>query len=151
MFKKEMKLRGALPDDLEKIVDILERSGLPTVDCEEHLSNFFVMEDANRILGVGGFQSFGNIALVRSMAVEKRCRGRGVGGMLYKGIEKKALSLGIKELYLLTDSAVEFFKNIGFTQIVRTKAPTQIMASRQFQALCAKTTAVMHKHLPGKQ
>ncbi len=139
-----MNHRKATAADVDVIKEILTVSGLPAVDCDEHIDNFIVIEEKGGIIGVGGLEIHGSIALVRSIAVVPEYRGKGLARMIYKLIEDKARGLGISELYVITESAAEYFKRFGFVVIERCKVPGSIAETRQFKELCTSSAMVMN-------
>jgi amino-acid N-acetyltransferase len=54
---------------------------------------------------------------------------------------------GIKELYLLTNTAEGFFSKIGFNKVERDNVPDSIRATKEFQSLCPSTAACMAKRI----
>jgi amino-acid N-acetyltransferase len=142
-----MNLRSAIKTDLEVINELLNASNLPSSDIEEHLEGFMVYEEEEKIIAIGGFEKHGNDALVRSITTEPRSQGKGIGKSIYKSIEHNARSLGVTTLYLLTETAEEFFKKLGFSVKDRTGIPESIIKSKQYSLLCPSTATLMCKQL----
>ncbi len=138
-----MKINNATSKDLADIKMVLEESGLPSQDCEPHLTNFFVAEVDARMVGVGGLELRGIDGLVRSIAVLPAFRGRGIGRALFQRIADRAIRSGIHRLYLLTETAEDYFTKLGFAPIARGDAPLAIAGTRQFRELCAQSATVM--------
>lgn len=138
-----MKTRSSSKNDLQQIESILKQSGLPFEDCKNHLDKFLVVEDSDKIIGTGGLEVCGEFALLRSIAVVDEHRGKKIGDFIYTQIKTKAVSLGIKELYLLTETAEYYFKNRGFRVINRSLAPKEIKETKQFSSLCSSSATVM--------
>lgn len=147
MKKKQMNSREAILDDLETIRGLLDICKLPSVDCAEHLNNFVLVEKNDKVVGVGSLEVYDNVGLVRSVAVLPNSRNSGVGKMIYELIEKKAIDLGVRVLYLLTESADKYFSNLGFSVKNRNEAPLSIMKTKQFKDLCPSTAKVMYREL----
>lgn len=142
-----MNYRDATHDDLKTIRELLDICNLPSVDCEEHLNNFILVEEINKIVGVGSLEVYDTVGLLRSIAVLPNNRNMGVGKIIYELIERKAFYLGVKILYLLTESADEYFSNFGFSVKDRNEAPLSIMKTKQFKDLCPSTAKVMYREL----
>jgi amino-acid N-acetyltransferase len=142
---ENMKIKDASLKDLADIKIILEESGLPAQNCEPHLTNFFVAEVDARLVGVGGLELRGVDGLVRSIAVLPAYRGRGIGRALYQRIADRAIRSGIHRLYLLTETAEDYFINLGFVPIARGDTPVTIAGTRQFRELCAQSATVMYR------
>lgn len=110
-----MKIRAARSDDLDAIKALLAESGLPNSDVTGDLSfDFAVAEDADgSVVGSVGLERFGTNALLRSLAVAQPARNDGLGGRMLAHAEDRAHASGILELWLLTTTALEFFKGRG--------------------------------------
>lgn len=145
-----MKHRQATDGDLQEIKELLDCNNLPSDDCEEHIENFIIVEEKRKIIGVGGLEVYGNVGLVRSIVIESGYRGRGISKNIYNLIEDRAHSFGINTLYLLTESATDYFKKLGFVVQERQKVPKSIMNTKQFKELCPSSAMVMSHELSGK-
>ncbi len=135
--------RPATKADLQKIKELLNSSKLPSDDCDAHIENFIVIEERDKIIAVGGLQICGATALLRSIAVEQKYRGKGIAKRIYKLIEDKAAVMGITSLYLLTESAIGYFEKLGFVARERSKIPESVMDTKQFKELCPSSATVM--------
>ena len=138
-----MKYRDAVVQDVGGIENLLEKCNLPVNDIMENIDNFIVSELENKIVGVGGYETHGEIALIRSIAVDQAYRGKSIGVNIYHLLEKKIKHIGIKEVYLLTETATDYFKTLGFTIKERTSIPAVVTQTKQFKELCPSTAIVM--------
>ncbi|OGP65772.1 MAG: hypothetical protein A2169_11510 [Deltaproteobacteria bacterium RBG_13_47_9] len=109
----------------------------------KHLNHFILAKDGNRLIGVVGLEMYGKIGLLRSLAVASSYRGRGVAKALYTRILEYGHSQGIEALYLLTNSATDFFSRLGFAIEERNHVPESIRMTREFQDLCPSTAVCM--------
>lgn len=107
--KSNMTWRSASDQYLQSIQSLLKLSGLPFEDCGEHLRNFIILEKDNQLIGVGGLEIYGEVALLRSIAVLSSYQGRGFGHKFYNQLRAKALENGVKQLFLLTETAEQYF------------------------------------------
>ncbi len=89
----------------------------------------------------------GDPALLRSVVVRRESRARGLGRDLVAKCEGLARRQGVDALYLLTETAAEFFRSIGYREIDRGTAPDQIKATSQFSSLCPDSAILMFKSL----
>lgn len=147
-----MAIEFALPLDEPWIRQLLKNCGLPQEDLnKEHFKHFFVYKEKGLILGVVGLEIFGEVALLRSLAVEGRHRNQGIASQLVAKEEEYARSLAISKLYLLTTTAEEFFAKRGYRKIDRQLAPLEIKETREFQDLCPDSSVCLTKDLGGTQ
>lgn len=140
-----MRIRTATAKDLPAVRRLLLASGLPVDGIEENFADFIVAEEANGIAGVIGIERYGAAALLRSAAVSPDARGGGLGSQLVKKILERASAQGVRDVYLLTTTAEEYFPRFGFTRATRNEVPESVRASREFQGACPDTAVVM-KH-----
>jgi amino-acid N-acetyltransferase len=127
---------------------LLTESGLPTADiAAQHLSHFFGYGQGPELDGVVGLELYGNVALLRSLAVSAPRRGTGLGSKLVAHAERYAQERGVQALYLLTTTAESFFQRLGYVRILREEAPAAIEATQEFSSICPVSSAFMVKHL----
>jgi amino-acid N-acetyltransferase len=130
------------------VMYLLHAANLPTADITDgHLHNFWGYVAEGKVIGVVGLEPFSDMGLLRSLTVDPAHRGFGLGKQLVLHAEQMALLMDMHELYLLTDSAQEFFENLGYARINRQNAPPKIRSSREFSELCPASSLLMKKSL----
>src|SRR2546426_5957186 len=72
----------AVPTDLPAILDLIDRSKLPSAGLEEHVGSTLVARDGDRIVGTAALELYGGSALLRSVAMAGELRGQGLGQAL---------------------------------------------------------------------
>jgi len=137
----------AVPSDEDEIKVLLSQSKLPFEDISGHLAEFVVARSGGKVVGVIGLEYCGEISLGRSLAVAPAFRGRDIAKELYRHIVIQAKFKGIKELYMLTTTAADFFAKIGFRKTVKDSAPEAVKATQEFQNGCPLTAVCMVKSL----
>ena len=142
-----LTLRAATEADTEVIRDLLERNGLPTSDLSTARPEFVIASTAGQIVGIGALEYFGSAALLRSVAVETRWRGTGVGRLIVTELERRARAAGITELILLTLTARGFFQGMGYVAKDRSQVPAPVHGSSEFRSLCPVSAVSMTKSL----
>jgi amino-acid N-acetyltransferase len=143
-----MDIDVAFASDLLQVRLLVKDCELPYEDIHVNLlGHFGVLRDESKIIGLVGIEPYTDAGLLRSLAVAQEWRGRGFGGQLTNWAEERAHSLGIRELYLLTTTAEEFFARRGYRKIQREEAPSEIQATREFKTLCPATAICMAKVL----
>jgi amino-acid N-acetyltransferase len=94
-----------------------------------------------------GVELFGDVALLRSLAVRVDARSSGMGTALVRHVENHAVSQGVRTLYLLTTTAEGFFTRLGYASVAREAAPPAIRSTREFAGICPASSAFMSKQL----
>jgi amino-acid N-acetyltransferase len=88
-----------------------------TVTLYESVQEFTVAEIDGKVVGCGAMHVlWEDLAEVRSVAVDKSVRGKGVGHGILEVLIKRASELGIKRIFCLTFET-EFFGRHGFLEI----------------------------------
>ena len=140
-------LRAATAADAQGIRDLLERSGLPTSDLAAARPEFVILSSGGQIIGIGGLERFGSVALLRSVAVEPRQQRSGAGRLIVADLEQRARTAGIRELILLTLTARNFFERLGYRAKPRDQVPPSVLDSAEFRSLCPASAVCMAKTL----
>ncbi|KZV29893.1 hypothetical protein F511_17317 [Dorcoceras hygrometricum] len=118
-------MRMARITDLEGIKQLLlplEESGVlirrTREELLEALDSFTVMEREGHIIACAALFPFfeDKCGEVAAIAVSPECRGQGQGDKLLDYIEKKASSLGLQMLFLLTTRTADWFVRRGFLE-----------------------------------
>jgi amino-acid N-acetyltransferase len=129
------------------ILSLLSAEKLPVDDLPAVLDNFIVAIDNDGVAGVAGLELYGNYGLLRSVAVDKSQRGKGIAAELLNRIEAIAINKGLEGIYLLTETAAEYFKNKGYEHIARMDIPEELKESSQFRHVCPESAIAMKKTL----
>jgi len=139
--------RKATSSDIAQIRQLLDASGLPSVDFHKHLDHFIVAAEKGVIIGVVGLEVHGSSALLRSLAVREQNRRTGLGRGLSTAILAYAESIGIHELALLTTTAEGFFATQGFIKVSREEIPAFVKQTEEFRKYCSSTAVCMRKEM----
>ena len=145
----ELRIETAETSDFPAIVALLRETSLPPDDIERHLEGFLVARSSESatgrdiLLGSVGLEIYGQSALLRSLAVHPDFQGNGLGKRLVNRITRTALEKGITRLYLLTDTAEDFFKRLGFKFVSREEVPEEVKQSIEFTTLCTESPSMM--------
>ena len=143
----EFIILPAMPDETEAIRALLNRAELPSEDFVQHLDHFLTAKQNGTLAGAVGLEVYGESGLLRSLVVDETYRGQGLGIKLCEQIFAYAQEKRVKELYLLTTTAADFFPKLGFSVIDRDRAPQAIQATKEFASICPSTAVCMIKTL----
>lgn len=107
---------------IRQIIQPLEESGILVRRTDEELlkamESFIVVEREGQIIACAALFPFfeEKCGEVAAIAVSNECRGQGQGDKLLDYIEKKASSLGLEMLFLLTTRTADWFVRRGFIE-----------------------------------
>jgi amino-acid N-acetyltransferase len=145
-------IERARPEDMEEVYALLRRSDLPVEGLEEHASHTLVARGgthAGEVLGSAALEMYGRYALLRSVAVDERLRGQGIGQRLTRAALDLARHESVKHVYLLTETAAGFFPRFGFAPVAREDVPAPVHQSLEFTTLCPASSLIMGLNLEG--
>lgn len=125
---------------------LLWSAGLPVSDLREAPSlELFGLRADGRLVGVVGVERYGEVALLRSLAVDPAYRASGYGQALVRHAERWAMRHGATTCYLLTTTAADFLARLGYEVTSRAEAPAVIAATSQFSGLCPASSTFMRR------
>ena len=142
-----MKLREATEADIVFIKELLMSNDLPFEDVSLDKVSLLIGYLNSKILGVIGVEIHGCFGLLRSLVIKEHFRERGLGKELVYKMIQYVKQKDVKELYLLTTSAMRFFENLGFKKIKRSDVPEIIQTTREFIDLCPDSAICMKKEI----
>lgn len=143
-------IERAQADDLAAIEDLLAANDLPRDGLELAAATAVVAREeqgARELVGSAAIEPYGSVGLVRSVCVAPRLRGIGLGRRLVAEAEAVAASSGIDELFLLTETAGEWFPRLGYEQVARDTAPAPLLASPEFTTACPESAQLFRKRI----
>lgn len=143
MSEAEIIIQPAAAADLDAIKSLLTSNELPVAGVDEHWRTFLVARDGNKIVGCGGAEAYQFAALIRSVAVLPEYRSSGIGRRLVRQLLDRLASRGLREFYLLTTTAEDYFRKRGFKTIDRDEVHPQLLSSREFQDACPSSAICM--------
>lgn len=134
--------------DINDVKRMLHTHNLPTDDLTEvNMFHFFGYGEKSDLKGVIGLEVHGSDGLLRSLVVDTNAQGQGCGSSLYNQLETYAKSIGLRELYLLTETAEKYFEKKGFKSIPRDFASDPIKQTKEFSELCPDSATLMRKSI----
>lgn len=141
--RNDVVLRPMQPEDLGPVLALLRGANLPLQGVAERPDAYIVAESTGEIAGVAGLERYGRQGLLRSVAVSPKWRGRGLGGALTEEILATAERERLEAVYLLTETAVDFFPRYGFRRIGPSEVAEGVQGSAEFTELCPASAVVM--------
>ena len=127
------------------LISLLQSERLPVEDLPQDLSNFYMAIDNGSIVGAIGLEIYDRSGLLRSLVVKPEYRKMKIATSLVDELEKQARTFGINEIYLLTETARNYFSKIGYEETGRDEAPASLKESSEFSHVCPSTAIFMRK------
>jgi amino-acid N-acetyltransferase len=109
---------------IRRLIDFYADKGIlldkPTVTLYEDVQEFVVAELDGEAVGCGALHVlWGDLAEVRSIAVDPLCKQKGIGHALLEALLERARAVGVERVFCLTFE-VSFFAKHGFERYTAT-------------------------------
>jgi amino-acid N-acetyltransferase len=144
-----VRIEAASPEDVPAVLALLEPAGLPLDGVAAAFELGVVASDDRRIVGAAAVEQHGHAGILRSVVVHAELRGTGLGIALVGAAERAAAARGIRELYLLTETAAAWFPRLGYRVIPRDAVPEAVAASVEWSSACPATAVAMRRDTAG--
>lgn len=141
------RIEAAKSDDLSAILALLAAVDLPEAGITSHITSTLVARSADELAGCIALELYGAAALLRSAAVAPAWQGRGLGKALTTAALDLARERGVRDVYLLTDTAAGFYPKFGFRSISRDEIAPALQQSEELRGACPDTAQAMVLHL----
>jgi amino-acid N-acetyltransferase len=128
----------ATPADLAAIGGLIAAAGLPLAGLDD-AALVLVADAAGSVAGAVALERHGSgddtAYLLRSAAVDRAWRGRGIGTALTAAALAHVDAAGAP-VGLLTETASEYFPRFGFVPVERDQLPAVLAASAELRGAC---------------
>jgi amino-acid N-acetyltransferase len=122
---------------------LLSANDLPVSDLPASLNGFYLALDGDNLVGAAGMEHWGNVGLLRSVAVAESHRNHHIARQLTDAVLAHAHKAQVQEMYLITNTADRYFEKYGFQRVDRSDVPASIAQTEQFAGLCPSSAVVM--------
>jgi amino-acid N-acetyltransferase len=136
--------RQATERDTADIRSLLKSQKLPTETVGTTTTEFYLAVENETIVGIAGFEHYGEDILLRSVAVPTSMQKKQIGSQLVDWMILLAKQKKVKKIVLLTETASKFFAKKGFIVVDRSSFKNEPMKkSSQFGSCCCSSAACM--------
>jgi amino-acid N-acetyltransferase len=142
-----MRIERAAPADIAAVEALLAAAALPLDGAAEALATGVVVREQDEVVASAAIERYGECGLLRSVVVAGDRRGTGIGRAIVTAAEDLARTEGIRDLYLLTETAIAWFPRLGYEVVERPVAIAAVGASVEFTTVCKDTGVPMRKRL----
>ena len=126
-------MRPAHREDMAAVREVLASTELEEPVRDDQSGSFFVLRNEDGVVGCVSLEVFGDDAILRALAVNPKFRGAGYGWMLADTAVNQARWRGVRRIYLLTETASDFFAaKFGFRVVDRSTLSRKVAASETF-------------------
>lgn len=144
MTHPTVALRPATAPDLPSVKVLLRAAKLPLDGVEEQFGEGYAIAECDGVMvGAEGIEVYGDAGLLRSAVVDPAWRGQGVGDALTQDRLAWAARRGLREVWLLTTTAADYFPRFGFAPADRAHAPGAMQQSREFAEACPASAVAL--------
>ena len=137
----------ARPDEIPRVLRLLEQQGLPLDGARELGEGLLVARQDGQVVGAAGLEFYVDGALLRSVVVEAGIQGQRLGQRLTEAALALASERCAPAVFLLTTTAERFFLRFGFERIDRNDVPASVRGSVEFTSACPASAVVMRRRI----
>lgn len=139
-----MRIGLATADDLSSVQGLLDAAELPLAGLTQQFpAAYVVARREGEIIGVAGLERYGEVGLLRSLAVAPAHRSAGTGRLLVAEMLASARASRLRAVYLLTTTARDYFTKFGFAPASRADVPAALGASEEFARACPESATCL--------
>ncbi len=137
-------IRPARESDMPAVRALLEMAKMRSTDMgDERAPDVLVVSAEGGVVGCVALELFDDAAVLRSLSVAPEWRGHGFGWLLADHAVLRARDRGVRRLYLLTETASDFFaEKFGFRAIDRATVDAAVTASAHFRESARSAVAM---------
>jgi N-acetylglutamate synthase-like GNAT family acetyltransferase len=136
----------ARADELDAVLTLLGGAELPTAGVTDFFpGGYAVARSGSSVVAVAGLEIHGDVGLLRSVAVLPALRGAGLARQLVEHRLRAAREQNLRAVYLLTTTASDYFRSLGFEDRARSEAPERLRRSSEFRTVCPESAACLAK------
>lgn len=146
MGSPEAAIDRARADELDAVLALLGGAKLPTAGVTDFFpGGYAVARSGADVVAVAGLEIHGDVGLLRSVAVLPALRGAGLARRLVEHRLRAARERNLRAVYLLTTTASDYFRSLGFEDRARSEAPEPLRQSSEFRTVCPDSAACLAK------
>ena len=143
-----MRIERATTEDAAAVEALLREAQLPLDGAAEALSLGVVARDGRRRRRRGRRRALRRRGAAALGAWSRRDRrGTGLGREIVAAAEDLARADGVRDLYLLTETAIDWFPRLGYEVVDRPVATAAVGESVEFTTVCKDTGVPMRRRL----
>ena len=135
--------RPTRSNELPHLEALLKANKLCFNDLESQGVELFSVTKEDTLVGYFGYEVFGDNALFRSFIVVPEEQGKNYGVHIWNMAKEQLKERKVKHVYLLTNTATDFFAKVGYTLFERAQVPESIAQTSEFVTFCPSDSICM--------
>jgi amino-acid N-acetyltransferase len=113
-----VRYRRGREADVPALAALIAAADLPPLFIAEFLGGFAVAEHAGDLVACGGLEMYDDGGVIRSVVVHPEAQGLGLGRVVSELLIEDARLSGAGRAYLFTAEAAEFWRHLGFEDLL---------------------------------
>lgn len=106
-----------------------------------------IIWSSGRPVACAGLEVYQGAGLLRSVSIHPDFQGQGLGRQLTSAVLELARKRGLPKVALLTTTASDYFKALGFQPVNPEDLPESLQASAELQGACPDSALALILHL----
>lgn len=143
----KIDIRRATREELSEVGTLLEANGLPPLPRAIALSNVLVALEQGAVIGVVTLEVVARWGFTRWTTVAQAHEAGGVRASLLRSLIARTHELGLRAIYLLTETAPKIFGDLGFAPVSQEEVPREVQTIRSYRDVDAGTAEVLRLEL----
>ncbi len=124
----------AAPHERAEIAALLARCGLGREHSRLETGEFFVVREQSHVAACAAIDRQGEVALLRSVAVDPARRAEGLGRAVVLAALHRALEAGVREVWLRSEDAQDYWALHGFRIAPSQAAPAALLEVQELES-----------------
>lgn len=129
--------------EFESFRKSVQYAGLPHQDLNYNTQILIGYYDNHELVGTGGLEILDRFALLRSVSVSENHRNKNIGKQITSDIVANAKQSNLDAVYLLTETAQDYFQKLGFEKVERESIPHEVKSTSEFAHGCPASAIAM--------
>ncbi len=129
--------------EFDSFREAVKQAGLPHQDLNYQSQVLISYYQDDKMIGTGGLEVLERFALLRSVSVLSDHRSQNIGKKITSNILSHAKESNLESVYLLTETAKDYFQKLGFEEISRENVPAEIKLTTEFAQTCPASATCM--------
>jgi amino-acid N-acetyltransferase len=134
-----MRIDRATASDVPAVEALLREAGA--------LALGVVAREGLDVVAAAAVERYRDAGLLRSVVVAPERRGTGLGRDVVAAAEALAAADGVRDLYLVTETAIDWFPRLGYEVVEREVASAAVGESIELTTVCRDTGVTMRRRL----